>query len=503
MKIHGGIQRKRHFCMILSLIIAAIMLIGCEKQQSESESTAEVPTINIGISARTGLSKDLYDVNQKLGDLTEKKIGVRAQLVWTGLNSSQGNSYYKNRQMGVDILNIYFNQFENYREKKLLLDMEPYLDEASALQEVLDEKVDLPEDEREGVYGIPKPLSDIHTNGVILNRTYVEKYHMDISDIHEPEDLEPLLDIIKKERPDVVPWALEKMGNAVIERSPIADTLDGCLAGILYEGTDDTVCNIYESDAYTRRVELARRWQEKGYLAKDVITNIESGQSQVIAGDAFAAEFVVKPDEMQYEESLYGDKVIIIPFDNAPVLDTEDDWVTIWSIFSETKYPEEAVKVLNLLYYDKDVLNTILYGVEGMHYEVQKDGSFDFPSGVNSSNVGYFCSTKWQFNTPKAGIWSGMSDDLEGDFDTFVSSAKVSPAYGFWLDESRITVDIQKLKEIVSRYKKNLNIGLGDDGKDVDAYLEEFRKELRKAGSEQLVKEVQQQYQEWKDKRKR
>ena len=80
-------------------------------------------------------------------------------------------------------------------------------------------------------------------------------------------------------------------------------------------------------------MELAKRWQEKGYLAKDVITNIESGQSQVIAGDAFAAEFVVKPDEMQYEESLYGDKVIIIPFDNAPVLDTEDDWVTVWSIF--------------------------------------------------------------------------------------------------------------------------------------------------------------------------
>ena len=50
--------------------------------------------------------------------------------------------------------------------------------------------------------------------------------------------------------------------------------------------------------------------------------------------------------------------------------------MTVWSIFSETKYPEEAVKVLGLLYSDEDVLNTILYGVEGMHYEVQEDGSF-------------------------------------------------------------------------------------------------------------------------------
>ena len=146
------------------------------------------------------------------------------------------------------------------------------------------------------------------------------------------------------------------------------------------------------------------------------------------------------------KKSIYGDKVIIIPFDRAPVLDTEDDWITVWSIFSETKYPEEAVKVLELLYNDEEVLNVILYGVEGLHYEVEEDGSFSFPDGVTENNVGYTCSVKWQFNTPKAGIWSGMSEDLEKDFAEFEASAEVSPAYGFWLDESKITVDMQKIK---------------------------------------------------------
>ena len=129
--------------MIVFLAVILFVLSGCEKQQPESESVDSIPTINIGISARTGLSKNLSEVNQTLGDLTEEKIGVRARLIWTGLNSSQGNSYYKNRQLGVDILNIYFNQFENYRQKNLLLDMEPYMAEAPALQEVLDEKTDL------------------------------------------------------------------------------------------------------------------------------------------------------------------------------------------------------------------------------------------------------------------------------------------------------------------------------------------------------------------------
>ena len=201
---------------------------------------------------------------------------------------------------------------------------------------------------------------------------------------------------------------------------------------------------------------------------------------------------------MQYEESIYGDKVIIIPFDRAPVLDTEDDWITVWSIFSETKYPEEAVKVLELLYNDEEVLNVILYGVEGLHYEVEEDGSFSFPDGVTENNVGYTCSVKWQFNTPKAGIWSGMSEDLEKDFAEFEASAEVSPAYGFWLDESKITVDMQKIRAIVSEYRKFQNAGMTEDGQSMEAYLEEFRQKLREAGSEQLVKEVSKQYQAWK-----
>lgn len=88
MKIHERMSGKRCFYMILFLVVLLFALSGCEKRREESEEADAVPTINIGISARTGLSKNLSEVNQTLGDLTEEKIGVRARLVWTGLNSS-------------------------------------------------------------------------------------------------------------------------------------------------------------------------------------------------------------------------------------------------------------------------------------------------------------------------------------------------------------------------------------------------------------------------------
>lgn len=479
----------------LLLCLGIFMLTGCAKNKVEKkEETEKIPVIHIGISGRESLGDELQQMNEKLGDLTEKKIGIRAQLVWTGLDNGDGNSYYKNRQQDVDIVSIDFKQMKEGKEKNLLLDMKSYLGKAPVLQNVIEEKSKLPKEWQDGVYGIPKPLSDLHSNGVILNRSYVEKYQLDVSQIKNVEDLEPFFEIIKREEPEVIPWALEKKGNAVIERDPVADILDGCLSAILYEENGEKVCNLYESAAYENRVRLAERWQNKGYLAKDILTNIESGKNQVISGQAFASEFVVKPDEKQYMESVYKDKVIIVPFAHCPVLDTEDDWVTVWSIFYETKYPKEAVKVLNLLYEDKDVLNLILYGIEGIHYVVLPDGSFDYPEGIGPESVGYTCSSKWKYNTPRAGIWHGMSENLEQDFVEFNTLAKKSRAYGFWLDESEITVDIEKLKEIVEEYTPLLEVGLCDS----DTYLETFRQKLREAGSEELVQQVQKQFDEWR-----
>lgn len=102
---------------ILLLLLTGLLTAGCSRGKAEQTEKKEVPVINIGISERTGLSGDLEQVNERLGDLTEEKIGVRAQLVWLGLNSSDGSSYYKSRQLDVDIVNVYFNKYDDARKK--------------------------------------------------------------------------------------------------------------------------------------------------------------------------------------------------------------------------------------------------------------------------------------------------------------------------------------------------------------------------------------------------
>ena len=490
-------ENKRKRVRIRQAVVFGILFLGTGMAAGcgnvpHVEALDEAPVVRIGISGSSGVRQNMDQVNCKLEEASIEKIGVKVQLVATGQES--GDNDYKNRQMGLDIYGMYYNTYCSCVQKHLLLELSGYLKDAPALRQVLEEKAVSQDLGQEGIYGIPKPLSDLHSSGALLNRELVKRYQMNVSAVRQPEDLEPFFDVIMRYEPDVIPWALEKRGNAVLERSPIADILDGCLAGILYEDNAPVVCNVFETRAYEESCYLAKRWQEKGYLAKDVLTCIEAGKNLVVAGDAFAAECVIKPDETQYDESIFGEQVIIIPFEKPPVLDTEDDWVYVWGISAGTKYPREAVKALDLLYSDPEILNLILYGAEGEHYEVQGDGSFCFQEGETHETAAYFNPSKWKFNTLKAGVWNGMSHNLEEEFLAFQDSAVRSAAYGFWLDESRITVDLGRLRQIVNTYTPRLKVGLCD----TEDYLKEFHRRLREAGSEQLVYEVQQQLDEWK-----
>ncbi len=483
-------NRFKRYIFVFAIYLSICLLSGCGREEPQEEREDSV--IYIGITGSSGIYQDLERVNMELEQQFIKKLGVRVRLINTGLET--GDNYYKNRQMGVDIFGMYYDAFCSCVQKNLLLDMSNYLDAAPALKEALNEKADPQDLGRDGVFGVPKPLSDLHSNGVILNRACVEKYKFDVSLVRQAEDLEPFFEVIQLNEPDMVPWALEKRRNAVLERQPVADILDNCLSGILYEDNQPVVCNIYETKAYEEQVKLAKRWQEKGYLARDILTCIENGKNMVLAGEAFATECVIKPDETQYDESIYGDKIVVVPFENRPVSDTESDWVYVWGISADTRYPKEAVQALDLLYSDPEILNIVLYGVEGEDYEVEEDGRFSFPAQDVLDKSSYTNTSKWKYNTLKAGVWQGMSLDLQGDFQRFADSAVRSAAYGFWLDEQQLTVDLMKLRQIVNEYTPWLETGLCD----TDSYLKEFRQRLQAAGSQRLVEEVQQQLDDWK-----
>lgn len=483
-------------CTLFFSIFLCLAISGCQDEpiQVQTETGEVLPNIRIAIASSLTDTQAGALISKEVSRLCEERYGCRAELIWSSESSENDYAYYAKDGTGIDIFSFYFDTFSSFAEKGLLLDMKDYLSEwGPSLQSVLDEKAPLLNTGQGQVYGIPKPLSDIHTSGALVSREYAEKYQFDLSKIKTPEDLEPMLAVIAKEEPDVIPWAAEKRASPIIGRIPIGDVLDNTLSVIAFEDESHTVKNLYETKAYENRIRMARRWYQNGYVRDDILTQSENGKNMVIAGDAFATEFVVRPDEQELLESLYGDKVAVVPFDSSPVITTNCDWVTVWSIASQTSYPKEAVRVLNALYEDEDLITLILYGIKDVHYVALEDGSITFPPGVSPENAIYRHGSMWRFDTRKGKPWSGVSPDLEKKMDAFHDQATVSQAYGFWFDEAAANVNLKKLRDIISNYALKLECGLLDP----DRYLHRFREELRKAGSARLVKEVQQQLDEY------
>ena len=156
--------------------------------------------------------------------------------------------------------------------------------------------------------------------------------------------------------------------SGIISRQPIGDVLDRMLSMVYFDDETLTVRNLYETPEYEQQCRMIRHWYEEGYINPDVLTTCESGRTQVYNGDAFCSEFVVRPDEVEYEKALYGDDIMIVPFDRLPVLTTNGVWEIMWCVSSSTEYPEESVKAIDLIYSDEELTDLLLYGVEPVSY---------------------------------------------------------------------------------------------------------------------------------------
>ena len=70
-------------------------------------------------------------------------------------------------------------------------------------------------------------------------------------------------------------------------------------------------------------------------------------------------------------------------------LGTGDINAVSWMIASTTDVPEAALKFLNLTYTDKDIVNLLIYGIEGRDYIMNDDGTVSYPEGEDSTTVPY------------------------------------------------------------------------------------------------------------------
>ena len=352
------------------------------------------------------------------------------------------------------------------------------------------------------IYGIPtyKPIAI--TPMVVYRQDIADKLGIDMSKVKSIDDMTAVLEQVKKAEPNMTPLAPVQTGEIGISTNyGNVDFLTDDRykpTGVLI-GDDTTVQDLYSSDLFKKRCELVRSWYNEGLVMKDAATTTSAAAELMssgnyfcyIAGYSYPEKDTAASLQAQCGKNQIGAKII-----GDAYLSTSDINAVSWMVASTSKAPEAALKFLNLTYTDENIINLLIYGVEGRDYVKNDDGTVSYPEGQDASTVPYTA----QLSCGTLGNYFKMYP-MEGTDPNSVAweleqnkSAKTSPAMGFTFDAGNLKTQYTAVDNVISQYLPGLICG----SLDPDTEIAKFVQALNDAGYQDILKAKQEQLDSWK-----
>lgn len=159
------------------------------------------------------------------------------------------------------------------------------------------------------------------------------------------------------------------------------------------------------------------------------------------------------------------------------------------AIHANSKYPERALKVYDLLRNDPECYYLMNYGIRGKQYIIKNDGFRGYPEGYNSDRDSFATNFWWGRNDQlevrtSENCWDKY-EELVAEYD------KVAIDYPYpaiiW-DFSDVSAELQLVDEVWDKYMIQLCFG---NVQDEEAFVNDFRAELKAVGIEKVIASLQ------------
>lgn len=344
------------------------------------------------------------------------------------------------------------------------------------------------------LYEFPSKADYAASAGIAFRKDILEKYEIDPAMIQTLEDVDEVFTFLRDKEPQLIMTSPLWTQSGFWLRYRFFDVLPNTIFDFARDSGE--LVNVYDTEPYRHLISMIRKWYKLGYLPDELPLQNIKGSEMVKAGKLFSYFCAWKPG-IEWEESVSsGQDMVIVPL-REPYITNASVRISPWGITQECNHPEEAMRFLNLLYSDAELVNLLIYGIEGMHYEILEDGTIDFPEGVTAETSRYNPNMGWSFpNQMLSYIWNGNDPDLWEKTKQFEKEAETAQAIGFWFDDTKVREQNEKLNEIAKKYAYGLESGMLDP----DIYLPQMLAEMEEAGMSEVKQEIAQQYDEWKKK---
>ncbi len=359
-------------------------------------------------------------------------------------------------------------------------------------------------------YGAPVFQGGVSRAAFWLRGDLTEKYKFDWQNAHTPEDFEPFFDaVLKGENGNVIPlissdpyWGRQWWPN-YYGYDPISEAIGAPgsrgMVGVKLDDPTLKVVPVAFTPEYRQAAELARRWYNKGYFLKT--PPIDSEMIALRSQLKFAA-FEVPFGGNWSTKAMAANEWNGVPiytafFQDKPVLGTGSILGSVYGVCAVSQHPTEAVKFIEAMNTNVDLLNLFNFGIEGKDW-VWKDQAnkiVGYPDGVDGNTVAWNPNTYWQFGDKRL-VYLTTPDDigvLDKD-EAALKGAILSPILGFVPDLTPIQNEIAQLSTVAKQYCDPVDKGLVD----VDPGLQQCQDQIKAAGIDTIVAELQKQIDAWK-----
>lgn len=338
----------------------------------------------------------------------------------------------------------------------------------------------------DGIYAIPignKPTAGVY-NTVCVRQDIMDEIGMD-----NISTLEDLTEYATKAKELYGLYATYELASAnYIIRGTSDRNLTEVTTGLYIDQDTHELISFAETEEFEKAVKLFNEWYEAGLIPKDILTNtvtlpfqanmssfmrgtcgttlIENEPGlQTIVPEAKTAEYYISPEKPIYKAT-YENTAF-----QVPVTSTKADRVALF---------------VNLLQKNTEMANLFAYGVEGTDYELA-DGKV---SKINTDELFY----EWMiYNVKISTPTTAYTDEFMEIYQDWDEGALPSVTFGFSIDYTSIKTEKAQIDSVWEELANPMLAGL----KDYDSNIEELKAELKAAGWDTYVAEIQRQFDEF------
>lgn len=481
--------KKLSSLFLATTIASTAVLTGCtssKDDKADANASAKGDTTNLIWYMIGTPQKDQDKVMKKVNEYTAEKIGVTVDLRmvdWGDYGqkmqviTSSGepydicfaSDYALNAQKGAyleitdDLLN------SNAKELKETID--PLFLEGASINGKL--------------YGIPANKEVGQQLGWAYNAKMAKELGIDMTNVKTLEDLEPILEKVKKEKPELkMPMAA---GSGFFPYMPYDYVLGETLPfGIALEGDTTKIVNIYEQKDVKDTLSTLRRYYQKGLIHPQAATDNDPHDMKV--ENWFVRKEQYAPGAVETWSQNAGYEIGYNAM-HDPLTINNSVTGSVMAISAASKNPDKAMEFLNLLNTDEYLRNLVDKGIEGEHYTSNENGTI-----TKTDKSDLYSMPSWALgNVFNVKPWDTDPEDKIEQYEKFNEAAVASPTLGFYPDTTEISTQLATIANVVQEFKAPLFTG----SVDIDKYLGELNKKLKASGIDDVIANIQKQYDEW------